>query len=385
MEDDLEAAKRAYTEAVRISRTAGNTHMAIIANAHLAEILFEQGQLHQAERTFSETLEMATRPDGHRSPWAESVYAGLTQISYEWNRLEDAAQYVRECIDLCSQRASFGIQAAAYVMLAQLQHHRGDREETRAAMRAAEQLERQHRLSPRQSIWISSALARLSLAEGNPERSTHLVRESGIAPEDEITYLREPLYLSLLRLLLTQGGYDTALSLSERLLQKAEAAGRIGRVIEILIIRALALQGKRDLPHALVTLDRALSLAQPEGYVRTFLDEGEPMAKLLYQAQAHRGGTGYVSELLSAVSHPSEEAPLPFQPLIEPLSMRELEVLTLIEAGHSNQDIAARLVISMPTVKRHISNIYAKLGAKSQDAGSVPGQRAKNLQVTAGR
>jgi LuxR family maltose regulon positive regulatory protein len=366
LNDDLEAAKQAYTEAVQISRAADNIHMAIIANAHLAEILIEQGQLHRAARTFSETLRMATRPDGQTSPLIDGVYAGLSKISYERNRLEDAARYAHQCIEICNRWGSFGIQAVAYVLLAQLEHSQGNSERAQEAMRAAEQLERQHRFSPRQSIWVKSALARLWLAQRNLERPAYFVQQSGITPEDETSYLREPEYLILLRLLLAQGDYDAALPLSERLLQKAEVAGRAGRVIEILILQALALQGKRDMPHALATLDRAILLAQPEGYVRTFLDEGEPMAKLLYQAQAHRVAAGYASELLSVVSRAASTTPPPAQLLVEPLSARELEVLKLIEAGHSNQDIAARLVISMPTVKRHISNIYAKLGAQSR-------------------
>ncbi len=366
MNDDLEAAKQAYTEAVQISQAAGNMHMAIIVNTHLAEILIEQGQLHRAARTFSETLHMATRPDGQKSPLVDGVYAGLSKISYERNRLEDAARYAHQCIEICNRWGSFGIQAAAYVLLAQMEHSQGHSERAQEAMRAAEQLERQHRFSPRQSIGVKSALARLWLAQGDLERPAYLVQQSGIAPGDKIPYLREPEYLILLRLLLAQGDYDAALSLSERLLQKAEAAGRVGQVIEILILQALAFQGKRDMPRALATLDRAILLAQPEGYVRTFLDEGEPMTKLLYQAQAHRIGAGYASELLSAVGQATSTTPPPIQLLVEPLSMRELEVLKLIEAGHSNQEIAARLVISMPTVKRHISNIYAKLGAKNR-------------------
>jgi LuxR family maltose regulon positive regulatory protein len=366
MNGDLEEARQAYTEALRISQAADNIHMAIIANSHLAEILIEQGQLHQAARTFSETLQMATRPDGQISPLVERVYAGLSKISYEWNHLEAAAQYVHQCIELCGQWGSFEIQAAAYVMLAQMEHSQGNSERAQEAMRAAEQLGRQHHFSPRQSIWVKSALARLWLAQGNLERPAYLVQQSGIAPDDEIPYLREPEYLALLRLLLAQGDYDAALRLSERLLQKAQVASRVGQIIEILVLQALAFQGKKDMPRAMAILDKAVSLAQPEGYVCTFLDEGEPMAKLLYQAQAHRVGAGYASELLSAVGRASGTTPPPVQLLIEPLSMREIEVLKLIEAGHSNQEIAARLVISMATVKRHISNIYAKLGAKSR-------------------
>jgi LuxR family maltose regulon positive regulatory protein len=213
---------------------------------------------------------------------------------------------------------------------------------------------------------LKSALARLWLAQGDQERPTYLVQQSGITPDDEIPYLREPEYLILLRLHLAQGDYDAALALSRRLLQKAGAAGRAGRAIEILALQALAFQARRDMPCALAALERAIALAQPEGYVRVFLDEGEPMARLLYQAKSQRMGAGYASELLSAMGQASATPQLPAQLLIEPLSARELEVLKLIEAGHSNQAIAGRLVISIATVKRHISTIYAKLGAKSR-------------------
>jgi LuxR family maltose regulon positive regulatory protein len=107
-------------------------------------------------------------------------------------------------------------------------------------------------------------------------------------------------------------------------------------------------------------------LAQPEGYVRVFLDEGEPMLRLLYQAKIHQVGGGYVSELLAQVRPSSKQVNEHVQVLIDPLTIRELEVLKLIEQGCTNQDIADRLVISIPTVKRHISNIYSKLGVKNR-------------------
>ena len=121
-------------------------------------------------------------------------------------------------------------------------------------------------------------------------------------------------------------------------------------------------------------MGKAFALARPEGYVRTFLDEGEPMAKLLYQAKAHGMGAGYAAELLAALGNPSGSALPPAQLLIEPLTPRELELLRLIEAGHTNQEIAAKLVISMPTVKRHISNIYTKLGANSRTQAIARGK-----------
>jgi LuxR family maltose regulon positive regulatory protein len=363
---NVEEARLAYTEAVRIGQAANNIHMVILANSNLANILMELGRLHQAAGIYSETLQMATRPDGQRSPLADGIYAGLSRVSYEWNHLEVAAQYTHRCIALCRQWENYDLLAVGYVMLARLEHVQGNPEKAQEAMRAAERLAGEYPLSPRQSIWIKSSLAHLWLAQGDLEPPSHLVQQSGITIADDVPYLREPEYLVLLRVLLAQGDHDAALELSERLLKPAEATHRMGQVIEILVLQALAYQGKKELSQALAALEKALSLAQPEGYVRTFLDEGEPMAKLLYQAKSHRMGIGYAAELLSAMGEASSTTQPPAQLLIEPLSLRELEVFRLIEAGCSNQQIAAKLVISIPTVKRHISNIYAKLGVESR-------------------
>jgi LuxR family maltose regulon positive regulatory protein len=302
---------------------------------------------------------------------ANQAHAGLSQVFCEWNQLEAAAQHTHECIALCRQWENYDLLAVGYVMSARLEHVQGNADKAQEAMRAAEQLASEGRLSSKRSIWVKSALARLWMAQGNLDRLSQLVQESGltldsITHDAEIPYSREPEYFILLRLLLARGDHDAALALSDRLLQKAEATHRIGQVIETLVLESLAFQGKKDMAQALTVLEKALSLAQPEGYVRVFLDEGEPMAKLLYQAKSRRTGAGYAAELLSAMGSASGAAQPPTQLLIEPLSMRELEVLKLIEAGHSNQEIAAKLVISIPTVKRHISNIYAKLGVESR-------------------
>jgi LuxR family maltose regulon positive regulatory protein len=377
MNGDLEVARHAYVEAVRIAQAASNVHMVIISNTNLADVLMEQGQLHQAARIYSESLQMATRPGGQISPLAASVYAGLSRVSYDWNHLAAAAKYVHQCLALCRRWGSIEFQMVGYVMLARLELAQCNPENAQEAMRAAWQLASEHHFSPKRSIWVKSELARLWIAQGNLERASHFVQKSGITMEDEIPYLREPEYLILLRLLLAQGDSDAGLALSERLLQTAEATNRMGHVIEILILQALAFQGKKDVVQALTILERAVSLAQPEGHVRLFLDEGEPMAKLLYQAKSHRIGTAYVAELLSAMGRASGATQPPDQLLIEPLTLRELEVLKLVEAGHSNQEIAEKLVISITTVKRHISNIYAKLGVKSRTHAISLGRELK--------
>jgi LuxR family maltose regulon positive regulatory protein len=374
---ELEDATNAYTEAIRIGREAGNLHMIIIANSNMAEILMEQGLLHKSADILTHSLQMAVRPDGQRSPLAGKLYAILGKLAYEHNQLDDADQYIHQCIDLCRQWGEIDFQAIGCAMLARLEQARNNLEKAQEAMREAELLTGEHPHSPHWSIQVRSNLARYWLTQGNLEKLSQLVKNSGLSIKDAIPYQREPEYVILLRTLLIQNDYKAALALSERLLKQAESAGRMGLVIEILILQALAFQGKKETEQALAALERALALAQPEGYVRSFLDEGEAMTRLLCQAQSRQVGTGYAAVLLSGIEKTSGMTQPSMQLLSEPLTAREVEVLKLINAGCSNQEIAEKLVISMPTVKRHISNIYTKLGVKSRTQALAIGKELK--------
>ncbi|HLO31379.1 MAG TPA: LuxR C-terminal-related transcriptional regulator [Anaerolineales bacterium] len=365
MSGNLEEAYQAYLEAKRTGQAAGDFHLVIVANSNLANILIEQGLLHEAAGIYSEILQLTTLPDGQKSVLAGRVYAELSQLSYEWNRLDIALQQVHQCISLCQHWGNIDLQAIGFVMLARLEYAQGRPERALEAMRVAERLANEHHLLPRYSIWVKCTLARLWLAQGNFEKASSLIG-GGITTSDEIPYLHEPEYLIVLRLLLTQGEYDSALSLAQRLLLQAQAAQRMGRVIEVLVLQALIFEAKREIDQALIILKRALSLARSQGYMRIFLDEAEPMVRLLHLAKSKQIEAEYVAKLLSAVNKVSGTTPPPTQLLIEPLTLREIEVLKLIEAGCSNQAIAAKLVISIATVKRHISNLYAKLGVKTR-------------------
>jgi LuxR family maltose regulon positive regulatory protein len=269
-------------------------------------------------------------------------------------------------VDLGQQLGNREFAAVGQVVLARVEHLQLDMEKAREAMHAAGVIAHGKDSSTRWSLWVECALARLWLAQGNPEPANQLLKAKDISFDGDISYALEPVYLVLMRMLLSHGEFDRAAALSERLLEPAEVIHRTGMVIETLVLQALAFQGKRDLDRALCTIEKAMALAEPERYARVFLDEGEPMARLLYQARAHHRGTVYLSQLLSALPSPSDAAGPVSQPLVEPLSTRELEVLRLIVAGCSNDEIAARLIISIKTAKRHISNIYGKLGVKSR-------------------
>jgi LuxR family maltose regulon positive regulatory protein len=374
---NVEEATHAYTEAIRIGREAKNLHMVIIANSNLGDILSERGQLHRAADIYNQAYQMAVRPDGQRSPLAEQLCAGLGRLAFEHNQLNDADQYFHESIDLCQLWGNAEHQTMAYAMLARLEQARGNPEAAQEDMRRAEQLANEHPLSLRRSIQVQSDLARIWLAQGNFEKLSQFIQKSGLKIKDTIPYQREPEYVILLRSLLARDDYEVALALSERLLKQTETAGRMGLVIEILILRTLAFQGKKETDQAQAALERALALAQPEGYTRSFLDEGEAMTRLLCQARSRQVGSSYATSLLAKIGKTSGMTQPSMQLLIEPLTTREVEVLKFIRAGSSNQDIAKQLVISIPTVKRHISNIYAKLGVKSRTQAVAIGKELK--------
>jgi ATP/maltotriose-dependent transcriptional regulator MalT len=206
----------------------------------------------------------------------------------------------------------------------------------------------------------------------------HWADESGLSPEDaNLPYLCEPAYLILARVCIARGREDpaepylpNALRLLERLLADAERSARLRSVLEILLLQALELAARRDRTGALTTLQRALTLAQPHGYIRLFVDEGTPMLTLLRESQARGMMPDYVATLLSAfgTQHQAGATPVAeaFAPGLSPLTSREREVLHLLSEGASNREIARRLVLSIGTVKKYVYNICGKLGVQSR-------------------
>ncbi len=377
MNGELEEARQAYLKAKQIGQAVGDIHLVILVNSNLGNVLVEQGRLREAMAIYSETLEIATRPNGKKLVIAGRVLGEMSQISYEWNNLEAAAEQARQGITLCNYWGAPEYEAVGLLALARVEQVRGNRTAALEAMYSAERLVNEHLLLPKSLIWVNYVLPRLWIAQGDFEKAARIVQASGLTIDDEIIFLREPEFVVRLRLLLAQGDYDTSLSLSKRLLEKAGSGRQTGRVIELLVLQALVFLGRQETEQALAALKRALALARPEGYMRTFLDEGEPMIRLLHLARSRHIETEYTTGLLAAVEKTAGIAQPPPELLNEPLTTREIEVLKLIEAGCSNQEIAEKLVISFATVKRHISNIYTKLDAKSRTQAIAIGKELK--------
>ena len=217
------------------------------------------------------------------------------------------------------------------------------------------------------------------LAQGRLTEALGWVRERGLSVDDDLSYLREFEHITLARVLIARYNSERkerfiheAVGLLERLLKATEEGGRTGGLIEILALQALAHEAHGDIPRGLAPLERALTLAEPEGYVRIFVGEGEPMRDLLRHAAAGGVSRSFTRRLLSAFDGRAQPASAPAQvaagELAEPLTAREVEILRPVVAGMTNQEIADQLVISVSTVKRHIANAYGKLGVGHRTA-----------------
>ena len=202
-------------------------------------------------------------------------------------------------------------------------------------------------------------------------------RGQGLSATDDLSYLREFEHITLARVLLAQSRaqrseapISDAARLLQRLLQAAQAGERTGSVIEILVLQALTDHARGDVPDAVAGLERALTLAEPEGYVRVFVGEGPPMASLLRRVAKQRTGWDYVRRLLNPPSHAGATPPVgpARQRLVEPLSERELEVLRLLGSDRDGPDIARELTVSLNTLRTHTRNIHARLGVSSRRA-----------------
>jgi LuxR family maltose regulon positive regulatory protein len=389
---DTAQAVQVLTDCIPLCQAAGNS-LGVMADTYdLAELRVLQGQLHQAKVVLGEALQWAAEQGVQQMPATSMVYVKLGDVLREQNDLQAAEDHLAAGIEL-SKRGLAIVSGQAYLSLARLKLALGDSADARDALQRAEQAVRGWE-TPEIVANIAAHRARFWLAQGNLPAAIRWIQQSGIRANEEPIYLHEFELLTLARVLITQGSTQRdeqtlheALGLLKRLRQAAEAGDRMGRVMEISMLQALGLQGRGDTDEALAALGRALALAEPESYVRTFVDEGAPMARLLYEAAARGIAPEYAGRLLAAFpdvdsaldsSEVKPQSKRPPTEMVEPLSGRELEVLGLIAEGLSNQEIAVKLHLSLNTVKVHSSNIYGKLGVNNRTRAVA---KAKTLAI----
>jgi LuxR family maltose regulon positive regulatory protein len=380
---DTEAASQAFFKALELSRAANFPGVTLVVLHNLAKVQMAQGRLRQGYATVREALQFA---DGHEvrgTPAMGHVYVGMAGLLYEWNRLDDTARFVREGITVGKLGGVPGIVQHGYVTMARVRQAQGDLDGALDTLREARTL-----VPLESATWYNAELAtcqaRLWVMQGDLEMAARWMGTRGLGTDDEVTYKHEPEHLTLARLLIAQGRRDgddrllhDAGRLLERLLRAAQSAGRIGSAIEILALQALALHAQGHTPKAIIPLERALSLAKPEGYVRVFVDEGPSMAELLHYAASRGLMPDYGRTLLAAFGDITPSPP-ETPALVEPLSDREIEVLQLLATRLSSQEIADELSISINTARTHIRNIYGKLDVHSR---SEAAKRARALKL----
>ncbi len=368
---DLEAAHRTFADGMASLQMTGDITLAITGTSGLADIRVAQGRLHEAVRIYEQSLQLATEQGEPVLEGTADLYLGLSKLRREQGDLDAATQHLLRSEELGEQAASPDWPYRRCVAQARIKEAQGDLD---GALDLLHEAERLYIRGPVPDVRPVAALkTRVWVAQGRLTEALGWARERGLSVDDDLSYLREFEHVTLARVLIaryksdrTDRSIHAAVGLLERLLQAAEEGERTGSVIEILVLQALAHEARGNIPPALVSLERALTLAEPEGYVRIFVDEGEPMRVLLRHAAAGGIASSYTRRLLSAFDEPAEPVSAPMRTagaeLPEPLTGREVEILRLVAAGMRNQEIADQLFISLATVKRHIANTYGKLG-----------------------
>lgn len=394
----LPEALRVYQEATRLS-VAGDDHfLSIAARYHQGRIWMAQGQLRMAANTYQQLLTTADQRE-RPAPVIGLAHVGYAEVLYQWNKLAAAAHQVETGLALSPSGSLTYTDGPLhrFLTLARIRLAMGDHEGALAAVQLAKDTAQQTGISV-DGARADALEALVHLHLGQPEVAGRWAPGNAQAPPDDehLAYAHEFEMLVFVRLLLAQGRAGEALLLLTDWLPAAEAAQRMGSVIEMNMLQAQALRMDGQSAAARRSLARALALAQPEGYIRLFVDEGESLRRLLADHRlqiAADDGSGRQSEYVDTLLGAFEEQPpttpqsLPFlagdqlsttealpirhpQPQISkhvgPLTGRELEVLRLTAAGLSNAAIAAQLVVSVGTVKSHLKHIYGKLAVQSR-------------------
>lgn len=363
---DVSAARAHFEQVIALGQKNGNRYQVLDGLCNLANQQLIQGRRRSARQTTEQALQIVESADGKPSSIAAEVYLLKGVILYEENKLEAAGRFMDRSLALSKQAGMGELQYAAHFWSGLVAMGRGEQEEAIGRLGAAERVAEQLNIH-RAVRHVAAGRVRLLLFFGNlaPVRSwveEIEAAEDGDAPA--LAPIREFEELTLAHAYIVLDRPGETLALLARLEPEVEAAGRLDHVHRIMALRALALSAMGARSRALDTLSQLLPLTAAEGYVRLYVDLGTPMAKLLHQAAAAGIEAAEARKLLGAFEAASGVESAMVSAAAASLTRREKEVLALIAAGYSNQQIAEELVISLGTVKRHISNIYRKLGVR---------------------
>ena len=382
--DHLPEAVRVLSEAVEINRAGGDNHVTVIALCDLALVQYVMGKFRQAYATYQEALRIADlnrQVSGGQLPAIGYVYVHLSRLLYEWNELEESLRFAHQGVKFCQQWGLTEFLVDSYVSLAYSLYAVGDWSGALEAIQQARHIARN--LSEWYiDRWVEPAEVDIHLKQGDLDFAARwlerLENPTNKTDQSVIPFIPEVrLYFQI-----AQGQLDQALVMAKAGYQASENSKAITHSIIYLACQAVILHLQHKEDQALEVLYRALSLAESEGYIRIFVDQGKPMYELLQQAAIQGKSSGYIEKLISAFTQETKgNIAIPFHPgklraNVEPLSERELEVLRLLAQGCPDKKIAETLVIARETVHKHLKNIYGKLDVHSRAEAAV---RAREL------
>lgn len=365
---ELESAYQAYADGMASLQRGGYIIDAVGGSIGLADLRIAQGRLHDALAIYQSGLDLSI-DHGLRAPSGMAdMFAGMSELHREWNDLDSAVELFAKSESLGEAAGSPQHPYRWRVALAQLRVSLGDLESAITLLDEADQRYASDMFPKVRPI--PAMRARVWIAHGRLDEALAWASKRGVSLDDPIDYLSVFDHLTLARVMLAKAGeertvdaVEPTMGLLERLRLAADDAGWVGSLVETLVLESLGYQRLGNSPAARASLGRALSLAEAGGYVRMFVDEGEPMRRLLREMVGNGEGR-HAQRVLRAWDGTERTATAGTSAagLVEPLTPREIEILRLIAAGLRNQEIADRLYISLPTVKRHVANAYGKLG-----------------------
>jgi len=385
---ELEEAHRMFADGIATVRLAGNLADAINGYNALAEIRIAQGRLREAMRTYERGLQLAAEYGEPELKGTADLYVGMSELYREQGDLAAAARCLERSEEQGEHTGFPRHRSRLRVAAARLREAQGDWDGALALLVEAERLHVSDFFVDTRPI--AALKARVRIAQGKWSEAAAWAREQGLSVDDPLSYSREFEHITLARALLAQARSESAegplleaIGLLERLRQAAEEGGRTGSAIEILVVLALARQLQGDVPAALASLGSALTIAEPEGYFRIFIDEGQRMASLLESAAKRGVAASEVRRLLTAFGKAEsatavKSATTAGKGPIEPLSERERDVLRLLGTDLSGPDIARELTVSLNTLRTHTKNIYDKLEVNNRRAAV---RRAEELEL----
>jgi LuxR family maltose regulon positive regulatory protein len=380
---DLQGAETSWREGLKGLEKAGHVADVLGGTIALAEIVAAQGRLREVGNVYEQGLRLVARHEGYVPRGLADLYAGLGDLNRERGDLTAARQHLAKSEEL-GEIAGLGPQRYRWcVAMSGLCQAEGDLPRAFDLLAEAERVYVSDffpNVRP-----VRAQVARLHIATGQLGDAARWRRESGVGVDDRLSYLREFEHLTLARLLLseqqakrTERAFAELVAFLDRLEEAAESGGRMGSLLDVLVLQARAQVLRGDVGSALGALEQALALAEPEGYVRLFVDAGAGISDLLKAAEKRSTEPAYVRELLAAFTPlaPTVRASGPSP--VEPLSERELDVLRLLRSDLDGPAIAQALGVSLNTMRTHTKNIYEKLGVNSRRSAV---RRAEELNL----